>query len=160
SIVTATLRLPSAGFTRTTRLPTRSVIQSQPSGPHATSYGSSKPLATTRVVNCSGGFDHTARGLTSGPGATCASADAAISSATAPGTARTTNDSIMCSTSTLRHRKCHPLRLHVAATHGHDDVLLTAMHVRHRRAGRAGRQLHRGQHRAGRFVVGAEPGLA
>ncbi len=64
----------SAGSTRTTRLPTRSVIQRKPSGPHATSHGSSNPVATTRVVKVSGGSDHAARGLTCAFAASCAAA--------------------------------------------------------------------------------------
>src|SRR6476469_7121902 len=62
-MVTAIDRDPSAGLTRTTRLPVRSVIQRYPSGPHDTSQGPARLSVTTRDVNVSGPNVVTTRGL-------------------------------------------------------------------------------------------------
>src|SRR5262245_12982068 len=53
----------------------------------------------------------------------------------------------------LRHAERDPLRRGVAPADGHDDVLLAAVHVRHRRARRAGGQGDRGEDLAALLVV-------
>ena len=42
---------PSAGLTRTIRLPARSVTHSFPSAPNSISHGPARPDVTTRIVN-------------------------------------------------------------------------------------------------------------